>query len=115
MKMALREVYAQARLHNDEKTARQDLQAWLSWARRCRLAPMQQLAKTLTTKLDGVVRGMLDHRSNAFVESMNGLLQQAKRAARGFRTAKNFIAMAYLRMSKLSNLPASPLARAGAQ
>jgi len=112
MKMALREVYAQARLHNDEAKARQDLQAWLSWARRCRLAPMQQLAKTLTAKLDGVVRGMLDHRSNAFVESMNGLLQQAKRAARGFRTAKNFIAVAYLRMSKLSNLPVSPLARA---
>jgi transposase len=112
MKMALREVYAQARMHNDEAKARQDLQAWLSWARRCRLAPMQQLAKTLTAKLDGVVRGMLDHRSNAFVESMNGLLQQAKRAARGFKTAKNFIAVAYLRMSKLSNLPVSPLARA---
>jgi len=26
---------------------------------------------------------MLDHRSNAFVEAMNGLMQQAKRAARG--------------------------------
>jgi transposase len=38
---------------------------------------------------------MLDHRSNAFVESMNGQLQQAKRAARGYRTAKNFIAIAY--------------------
>lgn len=114
LKMALREVYAQARQHNDEAKARQDLQAWLSWARRCRLEPMQQLAKTLTAKLDAVVRGMLDHRSNAFVESMNGLLQQAKRAARGFRTAKNFIAVAYLRMSKLSNLPVSPMARAAA-
>ncbi len=45
--------------------------------------------------IDAVVRGMLDHRSNAFVESMNGQLQQAKRAARGYRTAKNFIAIAY--------------------
>jgi len=115
LKMALREVYAQARLHNDEEQARQDLQAWLSWAKRSRLAPMKQLAKTLTAKLDGVVRGMLDHRSNAFVESMNGLLQQAKRAARGFRTAKSFIAVAYLRMSKLSNLPANPLTPAVAQ
>lgn len=115
LKMALREVYARARQHNDEGLARQDLKAWLSWARRCRLAPMQQLAQTLTARLDGVVRGMLDHRSNAFVESMNGLLQQAKRAARGFRTAKNFIAVAYLRMSKLSHLPVSPLARAAAQ
>ena len=55
---------------------------------------------------------MLDHRSNAFVEAMNGLLQQAKRAARGFRTATNFIAIAYLRMSKLNHLPAHPFALA---
>ena len=44
-----------------------------------------------------------------YVEAMNGLLQQAKRAARGFRTAANFIAIAYLRMSKLKHLPANPL------
>ena len=52
---------------------------------------------------------MLDNRSNACVEAMNGLLQQAKRAARGFRTAANFIAIAYLRMSKLKHLPDNPL------
>ncbi len=54
---------------------------------------------------------MLDYRSDAFVEAINGLLQQAEanRAARGFRTIRNFIAIAYLRMSKLSHLPANPL------
>ena len=46
------------------------------------------------------------------LEAMNGLLQQAKRAARGFRTSQNFIAIAYLRMSKLKHLPASPFAPA---
>lgn len=55
---------------------------------------------------------MLDGRSNAFVEAMNGLLQQAKTAARGFRTARNFIAIAYLRMAKLKHLPANPFASA---
>ena len=59
-----------------------------------------------------MVRGMVDHRSNAFVEAMNGLLQQAKRAARGFRTANNFIAIAYLRMAKLTHLPAHPFSPA---
>ena len=43
-----------------------------------------------------------------------GLLQQAKRAARGLRTSTNFIAIAiaiaYLRMSKLKHLPAHPFA-----
>ncbi len=57
----------------------------------------------------------VDHPSNAFVKAMNGLLQQAKRAARGFRTSRNFIAIAYLRMSKLKHLPASPFAQAVAR
>lgn len=62
-----------------------------------------------------MVGGMVDHRSNAFVEAMNGLLRRAKRAARGFRTSANFIAIAYLRMSKLKHLPASPFAPAAAK
>ena len=39
---------------------------------------------------------------------MNGLLLQTKTAARGFRTVENFVAIAYLRMSKLKHLPANP-------
>lgn len=62
-----------------------------------------------------LLRGNQHNRSNAFVEAMNGLLQQAKRAARGFRTAGNFIAIAYLRMSKLRHLPAHPFAPASAK
>ena len=96
----------------DAQFARAELRAWLSWARRCRLAPFKKLARTITERADAVVRGMTDNRSNAFVEAMNGLLQQAKRAARGFRTASNFIAIAYLRMSRLRHLPAHPFAPA---
>ena len=58
---------------------------------------------------------MLDHRSNAFVEAMNELMQGAKRAARGFRTTANFIAIAYLRLGKLTHLPTSPFVPATAQ
>ena len=108
LKMALREVFANARMHNQAERAGAELKAWLSWARRSRLQPFKQLAATLKAHFDSVVRGMLDHRSNAFVEAMNGLMQQAKRAARGFRTVANFIAIAYLRLGKLTHLPASP-------
>jgi transposase len=66
------------------------------------------LAKTLSNHWDGVIAGMLQSRTNAYVEAMNGLLQQAKRAARGFRNTESFIAIAYLRMSKLAHLPTSP-------
>lgn len=115
LKMALREVYAKARAHNSSGQAAADLKSWLSWARRCRLEPFKKLAVTLKERLDAVVRGMLDNRSNAFVEAMNGLLQQAKRAARGFKTSQNFIAIAYLRMSRLRHLPSSPFAPAAAK
>ena len=37
------------------------------------------------------------------------MLQQAKTAARGFRTVENFLAIAYLRLSKLKHLPTNPL------
>ena len=114
LRMALREVYARARQHNSAEQAASDLKAWTSWARRCRLEPFKKLATTIKERFDAVVRGMLDHRSNAFVESMNGQLQQAKRAARGYRTAKNFIAIAYLRLSRLKNLPAHPFSPAAA-
>ena len=73
-------------------------------------AQIATTAATLKERFDAVVRGMVGHRSNAFVEAMNGLLQQAKRAARGFRTSRTFIAIAYLRMSKFKHLPASPFA-----
>ena len=109
LKMALREVYASARQSNDAQIAASALQRWVSWARRSRLEPFKKLAKTIQTHWDGVLSGMLDGRSNAFVEAMNGLLQQAKTAARGFRTVRNFLSIAYLRMSKLKHLPANPL------
>lgn len=109
LKMALRAVYAKATQQNSAVQAKADLLGWISWARRSRLEPFKKLAATLKQRLDGVVRGMLDNRSNAYVEAMNGLLQQAKRAARGFRTASHFIAIAYLRMSKLKHLPSNPL------
>lgn len=67
---------------------------------------------SLKNRFDAVVRGAIDHRSDAFVEAMNGPLQQAKRAARGFRSSRNFIAIAYLHMSKLTPLPAHPFAPA---
>lgn len=53
--------------------------------------------------------GMLDGRSKAYVEAMNGMLEQTKRAARRFRTVSNFIAIAYLRLAQHKHLPSNPL------
>lgn len=109
LKQALQQIYWQAAKSGDEAQATALLKRWISWARRCRLEPFKKLAGTLRDRLPAVVRGMLANRSNAYVEAMNGQLQLAKRAARGFRTAKNFIAIAYLRLGKLTHLPENPL------
>jgi transposase len=108
LRMAQREVYARARQHNSAERAACELAAWTSWARLCRLEPFKKLSTTIKERFCAVVRGMPDHRSNAFVESMNGQLRQTKRAARCYSTARNFIAIAYLRLSRLKNLPAHP-------
>lgn len=59
--------------------------------------------------------GMLDNRSKALVEAANGMLQQAKRAARCLRAATNFIAIVYLRMHRWSHLPSHPFTHASAK
>jgi hypothetical protein len=112
LKKGLREVYEAAAQSHSEEVARTGLQRWISWAQRSRLDPFKRLARTLRTHFEGVIAGMQQGRSNAFVEAMNGLLQNAKRAARGFRTSKNFIAIAYLRLSKLTHLPVNPFEHA---
>ena len=60
-----------------------------------------------------VVRGMTDNRSNAFVEAMNGLLQQAKRAARGYRTTHNFIDRLLAHVQAQASTSSSVRARPG--
>lgn len=66
------------------------------------------MVNTRRTHWDGVITGMLQARNNAYVLTRNGLLQQAKRAAQGFRNSENCIAIACLRMSKLAHLLRSP-------
>ena len=85
--MGLREVFAHARSYKNAIDADTDRKRWISWARHSRLDTFKRLGATLKEHLEGVVRGMLDHCSNAFVEAMNGRPQQTKRAAQEFRTA----------------------------
>ena len=112
LKEALRDIYHAAAESNCAEKAQVALTGWISWARRSRLEPFKKVAVTLKEKLPAIIRGMLDERSNAYVEAMNGMLQQAKTAARGFRNVKNFITIAYLRMGKLEHLPKTPFLRA---
>lgn len=83
------------------------MQAWISWARRCRLAPFKRLGKTFQTHIEGI-RNMLAHaNSNAMAESINADIQAAITRARGFGTFKCLRTIVYLLKGGL-DLPNSP-------
>lgn len=87
LKEAPRACYTAGVTSNCPERPQAELTSRISWALRSRLEPFKKLASILNERLTGVIRGMLDGRSNAYVEAMIGMLQQVKRAARGFRTA----------------------------
>lgn len=111
LKEAVRDV---VRAKADAATTQARLLGIIRWAQRSRLAPMITFGKTLKKHLDGVVRAIASRRSNAFAEGLNSTIQAAKQRARGFKTAKHFIAIIYLIAARLKHLPASPMRTQGA-
>lgn len=77
------------------------LYRWYQWARRCRLEPFVQLAQTVRTHWDGILRYHTSNATTGFLEGINSLVQAAKRKARGYRTTKNLITMVYIIAGKL--------------
>jgi transposase len=101
--MMLREMLQDALAREDEES----LRWWCRRAMRSRLEPFRKLAKTIRAHWDGVVAFLETRVTNGLIEAINGLLQLAKRMARGFRSFRHFQIMAYLKAAKLKpELPA---------
>jgi transposase len=83
------------------------LQWWLGWAARSRLDPFRKLARTMKDHLAGIFAFMETRLTNAAIEAVNGILQMAKRMARGFRNFHYFRLAAYLKAGHL-NICGSP-------
>ena len=77
------------------------LKWWCGWALRSRLAPFRKLAKTIKAHWMGILAFMETRLTNAAMEAVNGILQLAKRMARGFRNFHYFRIMAYLKAGRL--------------
>jgi len=83
------------------------LKYWYFWATHSRIATMIKAAKTIKKHWDGVLRWFTSRISNGLLEATNGLIQSAKRTARGFRSTRYLITMVYLIAGKLDfQLPA---------
>lgn len=81
---------------------RAQLEGWLAWAERSRLTAFRDLARTLKRHRDGVWAYMETKLTNGLMEAVNGLLQLAKRIARGFRNFHYFRLAAYLKAGGLN-------------
>jgi len=100
--MMLREILQDVLADEDAES----LTWWCSRAMRSRLEPFKKVAKSIREHWDGIVAFMETRLTNGLIEAINGLLQLAKRMARGFRSFTNFRTMAYLKTSHLQiNLP----------
>lgn len=80
-KAAAQRVHERLRRNGHDQAAT-NLQAPPGWDRCCRLEPFKTQASTVKGRFDPAVRGMVDHCGSTFVKAMNGLPQQANRAAR---------------------------------
>ena len=77
------------------------LRWWCTRAKRSRLGPFKKLADSLREHWDGVVAFMETRVTNGVIEAINGLLQLAKRMARGFRSFATFRTIALLKAGRL--------------
>jgi transposase len=100
--MMLREIFQD--ILADEDT--ESLSWWCTRSIRSRLEPFKKLAGTIREHWEGVTAFMKTRITKGSIEAINGLLQLAKRMARGFRSFKNFQIMAYLKAANLKlNIP----------
>ena len=77
------------------------LKQWYFWATHSRLQPIIEVARMIKRHWDGVLRWFESQISNGILEGINSLVQAAKARARGYRSTRNLIAMAYLLAGKL--------------
>ena len=73
-----------------------------SWADRSRLGRFRKLSRTLKEHFHGILAYLETRLTNAAIEAVNGLLQMAKRIARGFRIFHYFRIAAYLKAGRLN-------------
>ena len=96
LKEQLRQIY---RLPADAAIALLD--AWIAWARRCRLPSFVKLAKTITAQRAGIIAAIKHGLSNARVEAINTQIRLITRRAFGFHSPDALIALAMLALADL--------------
>jgi len=77
------------------------LRRWVSWARRCRLAPFVELARTIDAHWEQIAASLQHGLSNARIESTNTKIRLITRRSFGFHSPEAVIAMGMLSLGGL--------------
>ena len=78
---------------------------WLSWATRCRLEPMKEVARMVREHLWGIINAVVLKVSNGPAESLNSRIKMIKVKSRGYRNRKRFITDIYFHLGGLDLYP----------
>jgi transposase len=103
LRSALQDVYCASKAEGAEL-----LRGWCRWAARSRLEPFKKLAQTIRQYWNGIVSYFDSRLTQGAIEAINGIIQLAKRRARGFRNFLYLRTIAYWNTGKLP-IDTSPL------
>ena len=92
----LNDALADALEYRQPKRAREELDEWLAWASRSKLAPFVRLARTIRQHKEGILAYIDERLTNGLAEGINNRLRTITRQAYGFHSAEALIAMLYL-------------------
>ena len=100
--MSLREALQAIFANSDRQVAEAELRWWCGWAACSRLWSFRHLAMTIRALWDGIMAYFDTKLTSGAIEAVNGIIQLAKRMARGFKNFAYFRTAAYLRAGQLN-------------
>lgn len=90
--------------------AREALDGWISWAKRCRIREFVKLQRTIVKHQDQTLAAIEHRLSNGLIESTNTKIGLMTQMAFGFKSADALIALAMLSLgAHRPVLPGRPL------
>lgn len=104
----LKETLAQALDYRQPARAQRELERWLAWASRSRLAPFVRVGRTIRKHFEGVLAYVREGLTNAFLEGTNNRIRMITHRAFGFHSPHALIAMIFLCCSGITLDPPLP-------
>jgi len=103
--LSIKEFLADMWNYQMREDAEDHLRSVISWCSRSRMESFVKLGRTLKRHANGILGYFKNYTTSAAIEAINGLLQLARRRARGYRNFRNFQAIAYWIAGDLSIEP----------